>query len=601
VGADLQARRREVGARPVAATSDEGRRVVGVLPDVPAIDKVFDYLVPASMEADVRVGSVVRVELHGRRVGGWVVTEGSSAPARPERELRPIAKVTGWGPPPDVLELAAWSAWRWAGRRASLLGTASAPGAVRGLPAPAVASNEVPVAAGSELAALLEAAFRTPDPRILRLPPSVDPFPVVAAAVNRGPSLILFPSNADAAHTAQRLRRAGAAVALHPKEWAAARAGGASVVGARAAAWTPLPELASVVVVDGHDEAYQEERSPTWHARDVALERARRHGVPAIVLSPCPDLAMTAAVVETLTPHRNAERSGWPMVDVIDRRGDDPRTGLYSERLADALRGAGRAVCVLNRKGRARLLACAACGELARCERCEAAVALEDAALRCGRCGEGRPPVCAACGGTRLKALRLGVSRVRDELVALTGREVGEVTAETDEVLDAPILVGTEAVLHRAGRADLVAFLDFDQELLATRYRAGEQALALLARAGRIVGGRRAGGRVLVQTRVPDHEVLVAAVHGDPGRSSRVEEGRRAALQFPPFRALAHVSGPAAPDLIERLAGSPLELLGPDDGAWLVRAADHAVLADALAAAGRPPGRLRIEVDPLRI
>lgn len=576
-------------------------RVVGVLPDVPAIDKVFDYLVPEAMDADVRVGTIVRVELHGRRVGGWVVREGGDAGVT---GLRPLAKVTGWGPPPEVLELASWAAWRWAGRRASLLGTASPPRAVRGLPAPPDAGTQgrdVDVPAGPELTALLERALGSPGHRVLRLPPATDPFTVVLAASRLGPALVLSPSLGDASATAGRLRRAGVAVALHPQEWATARAGGVTVVGARAAAWAPLPEVGAVVVLDGHDEAYQEERAPTWHARDVAVERARRAGVPAVVVSACPDLTMVAAADEVLVPTRPAERSGWPAVDVVDRRADDPRSGLFSDRLAEALRHADRAVCVLNRKGRARLLACAACGELARCERCEAAVAQVDDRLACGRCGTTRPVICAACGGTKLKALRLGVARVRDELEGLTGRPVGEVTAETEALPDAPILVGTEAVLHRAGRVDLVAFLDVDQELLAGRYRAGEQALALLARAGRLTGGRRGGGRVLVQTRLPDHEALAAALHGDPDLLARPELERRRDLGFPPVSSLAVVSGPAAPDLAERLAGQPVQLLGPDDGTWLVRAPDAATLADALAATGRPPGRLRIEVDPLRI
>jgi primosomal protein N' (replication factor Y) len=217
-----------------------------------------------------------------------------------------------------------------------------------------------------------------------------------------------------------------------------------------------------------------------------------------------------------------------------------------------------------------------------------------------------RPAICAACGAARLKSLRLGVTRAAEELARLVRREVGEVTAETDRLPTAPVLIGTEAVLHRAPPADLVAFLDFDQELLASRFRATEQALALLARAARLVGGRGSRGRVLVQTRVPRHEVLDAALHGDPGRLAAVELERRRGLNFPPFSALAVVSGPAAPALIERLhtvdhALAPVELLGPDDGRWLVRAADHPTLCDALAAAGRPPGRLRIEVDPLRI
>jgi primosomal protein N' (replication factor Y) len=360
-----------------------------------------------------------------------------------------------------------------------------------------------------------------------------------------------------------------------------------------------MPALAAVVVVDGHDEGYQEERAPTWHARDVAVERARRAGVPCTIISPCPDLAMTAAVPSVELPSREEERAGWPVLDVVDRRADDPRTGLFSARFAAALRRADRVVCVLNRKGRARLLACAACGELARCEQCASAVAQTDDGLSCSACGTVRPALCLACGATRMKALRIGVTRVRDELEALAGRPVGEVTAETDYLPNAAVLVGTEAVLHRAGTADLVAFLDFDQELLAPRYRAAEQALALLARAGRLVGGRRDGARVLVQTRLPKHEVLDAALHADPGRLHAAEAARRQVLRFPPFAALALVSGPAAPDLIERTEG--IEVAGPDEGRWLLRAPTSKALADALAAAGRPPGRLRIEVDPLRL
>ena len=587
-------------------------RVVGVLPDVPAIDKVFDYTVPASMDAEVRIGTLVRIVLHGRRVGGWVVREGSDAPS--SRTLLPLAKVTGWGPPPDLVELAAWAAWRWAGRRASLLGTASPPHAVRGLPAPPTppasvmrsgdqnASSNAPQQperiTEREVLLLGEHALARGTPALVRLPPAADPFAVVMAAARLGPALVLYPSVADAADAAQRLRRAGVDVAVHPRQWAAARAGGVTVVGARAAAWSPMPELSAVVVVDGHDEAYQEERAPTWHAREVAVERARRAGVPCLVTSPCPDLAMRQQL-EPQDGGRAFERAGWPVLDVIDRRDDDPRTGLFSDRLADALRRHDRVVCVLNRKGRARLLACAACGELARCESCTAAVAQVDDALVCHRCGITRPPVCAECGAGRLKALKLGVARVRDELEALVGRVVGEVTADTEDLPDAPVLVGTEAVLHRAPHADAVAFLDFDQELLASRYRAAEQALALLARAGRLVGGRRSGGRVLVQTRMPKHEVLDAALHGDPDRLATVEADRRQALGFPPYRALAMISGPSAPDLVARLEG--VELLGPDDGTWLVRAVDNDALAAALAAAGRPPGRLRIEVDPLRV
>jgi len=261
-------------------------------------------------------------------------------------------------------------------------------------------------------------------------------------------------------------------------------------------------------------------------------------------------------------------------------------------------------VCVLNRKGRARLSACASCGELARCEVCEGAVeGLAEGGLRCRRCGTERPSVCLSCGATRFRVLRAGVSKARDDLERLAGRPVVEVSADaSDPVDDAAVLVGTEAVLHRVTRADVVAFLDFDQELLAPRYRAGEEALALLARAARLVGGRRHGGRLLAQTRMPTHEVLDAVVHADPGRFALVESARRAALRFPPEAALAEISGEAATPFVGELDGDGVDVLGPSStGRWLARAADHRHLCDRLAAAPRPGGRLRVAVDPLRL
>jgi primosomal protein N' (replication factor Y) len=151
----------------------------------------------------------------------------------------------------------------------------------------------------------------------------------------------------------------------------------------------------------------------------------------------------------------------------------------------------------------------------------------------------------------------------------------------------------------------VVVFLDFDLELLAPRFRASEEAMALLGRAGRLVGGRdEAGGgrRIVVQTRLPDHEVLDAAVHGDPARLALVEAARRAALRLPPETALARVSGPGGAKLAGELrrTGPDVEVVGPAGDRWLVRAADHRTLCDALASAPRPSERVRVEVDPLR-
>jgi primosomal protein N' (replication factor Y) len=579
--------------------------VVRVLPDQPAIDKTFDYAVPDSMGDQVRVGAMVRVALHGRRVGGWVVADGVEPP--PGVTLRPLAKVTGWGPAAEVLDLAGWAAWRWAGRPAQFLRTASPEHAVRHRPAPAAPR---PLAAPVD--DLLNEAFGH-GRSVLRLPPAADTYAVALAAAARGNALILVPSVSGARYLGLRLRRAGVTVAVMPRDWALA-ASGATVVGARAAAWAPVRDLAAVVVLDEHDEGWQQEQAPTWHARDVVAERAHRAGVPCVLVSPTPSLEALAwgRLVE---PSRSAERDGWPIVDVIDRRDEDPgRAGLFSARLVAAARSGDRVLCVLNRKGRARLLACHACGQVATCERCESSVVLDDAGrFGCRRCDAVRPPVCLACGGSAFKNLRAGVTRVREELEALVRTSVIEVTAATTGAVlpEAQVYVGTEAVLHQVASADVVAFLDFDQELLAPRYRAAEEALALVARAARVVGGRRTGGRVLIQTRLPDHEVVQAALLADPTKASRVEADRRALLRFPPMAAMAAVSGAAAPTFVAALRSiietSPdplratVEVLGPSDDVWLVRAPAHAPLLDLLRATPRPPGRLRVAVDPLRL
>lgn len=547
------------------------------------------------MRAAVAVGTIVRVPLHGRRVRGWVVGLRDHDEVPAGRRLLPIAKVSGFGPPADLVELAGWAGWRWAGPVTRFLSTASPPVVVRGLPGPQAARGAL--------------GGRDGVVRVVRVPPASDPFPWVLEAAERGDALVLTPSLADAAVTAARLRNAGHAVALMPRDWARAAAGGCTVVGGRAAAWAPVGRLAAAVVVDEHDEVYQEERAPTWNARDVVVERARRAGSACVLTSPCPSLeALALGPLETVP--REEERAGWPVLEVVDRRADPPGAGLYSSRVVELVRAAdpsNRVVCVLNRKGRTVLLACARCGELARCEWCEGPLETHESWLRCRRCGREQPSVCRWCGSSRFKSLRVGVSRAREELELLAGQPVVEVTADSDTAgrpetgtawPRAAVYAGTSAVLHRLASAAAVVFLDFDQELLAPRYRAGEQALAMLARAARLVAGR--AGRVVVQTRLPTHEALDAALHADPGRLALVECARRAALRLPPEVAVARLSGPGANEIAAGLRGTlGVEVLGPAGDRWLVRAGDHRALCDALAAVPRPGDRVRVEVDPL--
>jgi primosomal protein N' (replication factor Y) len=579
---------------------------VRVVPDVPAIHRRFDYAVPPALAASVGLGSRVRVPLHGRRVAAWVVADDVT----PDPGVHPLQLTasSGFGPPPPVIALADWAAWRWAGPVSSFLGTASPPRVVRDL-GPAPSLLPAPASPGGGSVALLDAALAGDGPAVVRLAPALDAALLVLELVSRtGPDgvLVVAASRPRAEHLAARLRAAGVPVAVLPDGWATSRRGGCVTVGTRAAAWAPIEHLTAAVVLDAHDEAHREERAPTWSSVDVVLERGRRDGAPVVLVSPCPPLALTEGR-NLVTTDRAVERRGWAVVELVDRTGDDPRTGLFSERLVTAAhaeldRPDGRVVCVLHRTGRIRLLACRACGELARCARCGAAVAQGDTGgeLACGRCGERRPVVCAVCDSTRLKALRIGVSRATEELAALLGTPAAEVTASS--VGDGPgrsrLVVGTEAALHRVDHAGLVAFLDIDQHLLAPRFGAGEEALAVLARASRVVGARGGGGRVLVQTRVPGHEALAAAVHADPALLAAAERPVRALLGLPPFGALAVLRGPGAPAFAGELSRvADLEVSATGDDRYLVRAGDHAALADGLASAERPAGRLRVEVD----
>lgn len=568
-------------------------RRVRVVPDVAVIDKTFDYAVPDAWSDGraerLAVGSMVRVDLHGRRVAAWV-TELDPDPVAGV-VLKDLSKLSGAGPSREQVELAGWIAWRWGGRRAPVL-RAMSPHRMVSAPRRSGGGGRGPVSVASDEA----------DVRVVEIPPAGDRWPLITDLVNGGRPLIVVPSVTDAGRLARRLRRGGAHVAFLPDEWAAAAAG-AVVVGSRAAAVGPVDDITSILVLDEHDETLREERVPTWHARDVAVERARRLGIPCVLTSPVPSLE--ARVLGDLVRQGAAERrAGWPVVETIDPRDDDAGPGtLFTEALVRRLREHDRCLCVLNRTGRAVTLACSRCEEMATCERCGAGVVENDAGdLQCRRCCTQRPVICTNCGATRIRRLRLGVSRVREDLQTLLREPVGEVTASSEGIGDERVLVGTEAVLHRLDGVDLVAFLDFDQELLATRYRAAEEALGLIARAARLVGGRGGGGRVFVQSRRGGDPVLEAARRGDPSVAADADMARRRELGFPPFSADAEVSGEAAAEFVARF-GSPLgvAVMGPLEGRWLLRGTDHAVLADAIAAVERPGGRLRIAVDPPRV
>ncbi len=509
--------------------------VARVVVDVTGLDKQFDYLVPDSLCGRVAIGSMVRVELHGRRVGGWVVAVGPADGSVPLAKLKPLAKWSGIGPSAEAIELARWASVRWgAGRLRPFMVAASPTTMVTSLPAPTL---RVTGAEGSL-------------PRLVRLPPAADQLAIIEESLRLGPVLVIHPSVDEARRLAARLRHDGRSVALHPDQWAQAAAGVDVVIGGRGAVWWPRVSTSSIVVLDEHDEGLQEERSPTWHARDVAIERARRAGVPCMLVSPCPTAAaLHWAGASIRRPSVSDEREGWPILELVDRTREEPwKRSLLTSPLIQLLRGHGRIVCVQNTKGRARLLACRTCRALQRCERCNAAVRQDDSgSLVCGRCDTVRPVVCQACGsgalslhpargqssprGDRGCRQPSGRPRHRRERVAARLRSLDRYRGSSAS--------RRPCRCRRLPRSR--------RRVVGTAIPSGRtgHGLAGASRRGWSAGGTGEGG----SSCRPSCRVTRCCrpcLHADPARAAKVELARRELLGLPPFAALAAVSGGGA-------------------------------------------------------
>lgn len=578
-----------------------------VVVDVTGVDKPFDYLIPDALRSDVVVGSRVRVSLHRREVSAWVMAIIKDVDSDVDTaRLLPIIKVTSIGPSPDVVALVEWAAVRWVSRRRPFFVSASPPKHVPRL----VASRYGPRSGqlSSPDMPALDALFGAVG-GLVQCGPASAHSAIISAATRRGPTLVVVPTVVRARRLAALCRQLGFTTAVYPDDWAAAASGVDVVVGARSAVWASVAQLASIVVIDEHDDTLQEERAPTWHARDVAIERARQAGIACVLVSPVPTLSARqwahSVGADVMQAHDAAD---WPTIRVIDRNVDERwASSLVTSELIELLRDhTKRVVCVLNVKGRARAVACDSCRTVARCEGCGAAVQQPDEqGFSCPRCAATRPVVCLACGSQKMRTIRIGISRLRDELEAAAGRAVQEIKPTTTAIEPrTSVFVGTEAVLHRIDRADVVVFLDIDAELLASRFRASEQALSLVAHGARLVTGGSTSGEVVIQTSVPQHEVMVGLVSADLTPHVAAETERRQRLRLPPFGALAELSGAGAPDLAAQLAASLLVQVAISQDRTLVRAASWDALSEALTAAlaatVRPKVRARIAVDPSR-
>jgi primosomal protein N' (replication factor Y) len=383
--------------------------------------------------------------------------------------------------------------------------------------------------------------------------------------------------------------------------WRAASEGRADVVvGTRSAVFVPLARPGLVVVDEEHDASFKQQDGFRYHARDVAVMRARGAGIPVVLGSATPSLESlrNAALgrYRTLRLPARAGGAAHPAVELVDLRGRKLTAGLSEELLqaiAETLQAERQALVFLNRRGYATTLICHECGWMAGCRRCDARMTLHLARDRlcCHHCGSERRPEsrCPDCGGEDLRPLGQGTERLEAALAERFG-EVGMVRIDRDTTrrrgsLDAKLaavhggqarlLVGTQMLAkgHHFPEVTLVGVVNADAGLFGTDFRAAErvaqQIVQVVGRAGRASHP----GRVLVQTHHPEHPLLRALVRdGYHAFATAALEERRLA-QLPPWSHLALLRAEAvdatAPQAFLDAArqalppGDGIEVLGP--------------------------------------
>ena len=564
----------------------------------------------------------MRVPLGGRRVRGYVVEVGERAADR----LKPIAGVSGDLPVFDsrLRDALVWAAHHYVApvsvalERAAPpnLPTRPTPAHAPTRPSPAQTGVRSSPAPPHVLDPILTAALdrrRRPVTAVLAPWDDMTWVEPLDRLLTAGMSVMVVV--ATAAETALVSRAARSAVGdervvevsgeLDDAEitvrWAlAATQAGMMLVGTpRVAAW-PVASLAMSVVLEEGRRAMKDRQTPTVAVRRLLGTRARLEGFSQVYVGPTPSLDLLADGPEILTGGNRA----WPLVEVVDRTEEPPGSGLVSARVRTAMKmtaQAGKAVFVFtHRRGYAPAFRCATCRELRRCPVCGSRPEPGEA---CRRCGAPSEP-CAACGGTSFEPLGAGVGRVLAELRSSLGDLVGEPGGGR------PIVVGTERDLAAVAAVDLAVAVDVDGLTFGSHFRAGEEALRVLARlAGRVRRGR--GNRLIVQTSVPDQEVVAALRRGDPRSFAASELQARREMGYPPATEMLVLemrgeAGDVDGDL-RTIVDESVAVMGPaethDSHRWLVQGRGLGGFKLAL----RPlvqrwrdgGGVVRIDVDPL--
>jgi len=501
--------------------------IAEVVFDLP-LHRAFAYLVPPAVS--VARGQRVRAPLQGRARVGMVVD-------LREGDATGLLAIQSVSEPVPIFSRAALELTRWVADESLSSWGSTALALLPPLPARGAAETLAPPPEGRPAAGVppeLWMAARRAD-RLVDL-----------LAREPSPALVIAPDIESAARWARRLDAARLDSGIPGVErraaWFAASRGRARiVVGTRSALLTPLPPPAMLVLLDEHDTAHKPPGAPRLHTRDVLLRRAALEGSRLLLLSATPSVESWWRAEDRQIRASQPEPGPWPEVLTADTRGilrNHPLT-LPLTRAIEELSRRGRQVALVITRG-AAALACDECGSVLRCPECGVALALSRAerTLSCRVCarGEPLPEGCPCCGGHRLSPLGWGAERVE----AAVRRRFPRLSVSRSDP-GANVVVGTAALLGRLGPGSVgcVGFVDVDGLLRVPDFRAGERAFEILWTAAERVGG---AGRIIVQTRHPQHYAIRAVREQDRAAFYKNEMRFRAELGYPPFRRLCVVS-----------------------------------------------------------
>ena len=352
--------------------------------------------------------------------------------------------------------------------------------------------------------------------------------------------------------------------------WRAVADGAAPVVvGARSALFLPFPDLGLVVVDEEHETAFKQEDGVVYHARDMAVVRARLSNAPAVLVSATPSLE-TLANVETgryrrMTLEVRHGGATLPKVAAIDLRVAPPERGRFISpplvaAVQETLARGEQAMLFLNRRGYAPLTLCRVCGHRMQCPNCTAWLVEHRArrVLTCHHCAhtEDIPPVCPHCAAEgSLVPIGPGVERITEEVAAvfpearrlvmasdtMPGPHAAAEAAHMIERREVDLIIGTQIVAKgwHFPHLTLVGVVDADLGLAGGDLRAAERTVQLLHQVAGRAGRAEAPGQVLLQTFSPEHPVMQALIGGNLQAFMEAEaEGRRPG-HWPPFGRLA--------------------------------------------------------------